>query len=472
MTISVWHLLLLLAAPTALGHGVLRLLGIGPKTDGVAYLAWAYMAGSLGAALCNLLWVALAKPFPGTWLLPAQLVLAVALTAATRRRPTAAAVATSAPKESLLLAGLLALTVGYVAFRAVAQNALPVAFGDEADIWAAKAKTLFFASGLDGELATQTHLFVKQRDYPLLNPLLQLGVFESLGRVCHVDNRLPIQAFLAALVLALAAALRQFVRPALAGLLPLLLLGTEVIQVHVSMAMSDHLVMLGLLVAADGWLRWRRTGDAAFFRLAMLGMAFCAFSKTEGSLLCLLAVASACCARAGGAITGPIVPRPRRELWWLALPLGVFGVQRLFNAGLGFQNNWFAAVDSQAFLDRVVTDLPQRAAAVVSYFGSEILLGTESTRLVFAALLLVLVMFPVRIGRSEVAVPALLVVAALCAYQGILIFGYPKLDWLLDTAGSRLSLHVAPIALLGLGMAAGTLFEWVSAGRPRAAGHR
>ena len=464
MTLSWWQLLLVLAAPTALGFGTLRALGIGRRSDPLAAPAWAYIVGSLCSALCNLLWVAAHKPFPGTWLLPAQLAAGVALAFPTRRRATAEPADVAPTRERWILAVALALAAVLVTDKATERNAQPVTHGDEAVIWAAKAKTLFVARGLDAEFGQEARAFVRHADYPMLNPLLQLGVFEARGAIGHVDNRLPIQAFMLALLVACAAALRRYVRPALAALLVLLLLGHEIVQRLAQFASSDHMVMAGLVVATDAWLRWRTTWSVAWFRLAMIGLAVAAFAKNEGAVLGAIWLLAVGLARAARCI-GSVAPMQRRELLWLLVPAGIVALGVSVNAAFGFGNDLFdPAFSARAFGDRLVTMMPERLGTVLDFTARHVLFDPGAP-LVFTLFFAVLLLFPLRLLRSEVAVPALCVAGALLTFQLVFVATPYDLQWHLTTAAVRVAMQVGPLAALGLAMALAMVFAPLRASR-------
>lgn len=464
MTLSWWQLLLVLAAPTALGFGMLRALGIGRRSDPLAAPAWAYIVGSLGSALCNLLWVAAHKPFSGTWLLPAQLAAGVVLAIAMRRRATAEPVDLTPTRERWILAAALLLAAALVADQATERNAQPVSHGDEAVIWAAKAKTMFVARGLEAEFGRDARAFARHADYPMLNPLLQLGVFATRGAIGHVDNRLPIQAFMLALLIACAAALRRYVRPALAALLVLLLLGHEIVQLLAQVASSDHMVMAGLVVATDAWLRWRSTSQIAWFRLAMIGLAVAAFAKHEGAVLGAIWLLAVGLARAARCI-GAIAPMPRRELLWLLVPAGIVALGVAMNAAFGFRNDLFdPTYNARSFGDRLVTMLPERLGPVLEHTARHLLFDSGAP-LVFTLFFAVLLLFPLRLLRSEVAVPALCVAGTLLAFQLVFVATPYDLQWHLATAAVRVAMQVGPLAALGLAMALAMVFPSLRARR-------
>src|SRR4029079_3607202 len=67
--------------------------------------------------------------------------------------------------------------------------------------------------------------FAFHNDYPLFNPLRHLWSFSTSGVITHTTNRVPIQVFDLALVLATAAAVRRRVRPGVAAVLVILFVG-------------------------------------------------------------------------------------------------------------------------------------------------------------------------------------------------------------------------------------------------------
>ena len=160
--------------------------------------------------------------------------------------------------ERLLFLAVVALLLLHGLDVATARNALPILAGDEGNIWTAKAKVLHVAiDSIGPAFREEASLFVQHPDYPLLNPLLQLGVFEIAGRLTAADSRLPIQAVMLALIVLTASSLRRHVRPAVAAAMLLALFTTDMSRFLTGSAYADNLVMFGTLAAVDAWSRFR-----------------------------------------------------------------------------------------------------------------------------------------------------------------------------------------------------------------------
>ena len=75
MTLPWVQLLPLLLVPLLVGAGLLRALGIGYRTDRLAFVGWAWLTGSLASAALTLAWLLADKPMDGRWLLPVAVKL-------------------------------------------------------------------------------------------------------------------------------------------------------------------------------------------------------------------------------------------------------------------------------------------------------------------------------------------------------------------------------------------------------------
>ena len=217
-----------------------------------------------------------------------------------------------------------------------------VVLGDGANIWAAKAKAVHAAGGLNEEFRERTgrRAPVYHKDYPLLNPMLQVWVFAHAGEITQVANRVPMQLFMIAMLLALAAALRRQVHPLVAAALLFVLATTlPMMRFLAQWAYADHMVAMGFLVMIDAWWLRRRTRDDRAFVLLMMAIGFTLWSKNEGLLLLT--------AGGGAALIALGARWKRRELqpvrglrWsWIALPIGIMVAHRAINSHFGFEND-------------------------------------------------------------------------------------------------------------------------------------
>lgn len=462
MTLGPFGILLLLGLPLWTGTGAARALGL-PRSGG-AWWAWAWVAGAMvtGAVVFLSLWAG-GRPDGD--------LLAIVLAAlgclfhkiGAGRTPSQESAAPAAPAwerwlYGAVVAGTLVLTVD----RAVIATAHPVVVGDEAHIWAAKAKVLWhesgFGSGYEATLS-EDKPYIGHPDYPLLNPLLQVWTFARANGLTHVENRLPIQAFAVALLLLVASVLRRLLRPSAAALLLLVhhhLLWT---RLSTESGFADLMVALGLAMTLDAWRRLVESPAPWKWRLLGLSAAFLAWSKHEGTmLLVLVAVAGGAAAwRSGG-------PRPRQsDLPWLCLPAAVIGLTWAVNAVFGAANNMVGISDASG-TPLLLAQFSDRLGPVVAYMRDQVLLHPGHTNLIPAAALGLAVAFPIRLlGRAATLVPLLVCFGALTAYALVFVGSPSPLDWHLDTACARVAYHVLPALLLWLGLAAGRVLPWATA---------
>jgi len=470
-----WRLLCMVLLPLLAGLLVLRALGLRRVDDPLAFWGWAWMVGGLLIALGLLVWMLLGLRLslltPG--LLGGLTALAALLAVAWRRRdhvpgPLAADVQPPTARwERVVFALCLALSLALVLDRIVLAGGRVIVGGDEASIWSAKARALWAADGLGlpfAKLATG----VGHADYPLLDPLLQLFGFALAGRPLDFENRLLIQLAVPALLLVAAGALARCARPAVAGLLVLLLATSRGAGTSTGDASADGLVALGLLVALDAGERWRATGARRWFALGALALAVLVASKNEGLMLAL-------CALAAGALTGlvrdaraaavrvgrSLEPRPASRAAWLLVPLALAVTGALLNARFGFENDLLAADGGRSLPERIVRHAPVVVAPLLAWIADFLLRGGVETHRLFLAGLVLLLLAP-GLLRHEAeppwayrAVPVALLLA-LAGYLAVYAGGTTELhglhDWL-RTSFPRISFHLLPALAVWLGAA-------------------
>lgn len=443
--------------PLLFGAGLLRALGIVWRSDRLAYWAWAYLCGSLGTALAIFFWLLCGKPGSAVMLYSLLPVAGGLLLYRLRGKRAAPSARPISSREDWVLYATIILLAVICIDRITHINCFPVTHGDEANIWAAKAKTLFAASGFDAELARQTHLYPFHADYPLLNPLLQSGSFELSGQILHITNRLPVQLFAPAFLLVMAASLRLLVRPALTAVLLTLLFAHGASVAHSGPAASDFMLAFGFITATDAWIRWSRSQDSCWWKLFAVALAFTVWSKNEGVVLALVL----CMAIAIGHFTErkKTLPPIGLDWLWLIAPCALIALHRTLNASQGLVNDLFdPRWSSQTFLERLFSGLSERLGTVMEYFVSHTLFAAETSRLLLALFLGLIVCFPRRLLKGEVAVLSLCVVGGLAAYQLVFIATPHSLQWHLDTASSRVTFHLVPAATIGLAAGIARIF--------------
>lgn len=463
MGLSALALLSLLGLPLLLGAALLRLLGVAWRSDRIAYLGWAWVAGACGTALVVFAWL-----WSGldtrTAVVPGAAVAGLALLAwgVGRRRPwEVLAPSPRAPPASSggsslergFFGGVLLAVLLLTAERILLGTLHPIVTDDEGNFWALKAKVAWLSGGFGPAFGATLREpnFVYNADYPNLNPLLQVWAFAHAGGIVHVANRLPLQLFALAQVLVAAAALRRLVRPALAALLLLVLVAPREAFLQTQLAHGDLLVGLGALVCLDGWLRWRATHAPAAFRLLALGLALMLWSKNEGLLYAACSAAAAALARLlarGGATR--TAPAPRG---WLLLPLAILVLNWSFNAWFGLSSGFVANESREAgLLSLFFSQFGERFPVVAGHLARRVLLSPAHSSLVFAALFLGVLP---DLRRRESALPALALCLAVAGVTAVFIGAPHDVRWHLGTAATRVTFQLFPAAVLALGQVLG-----------------
>jgi len=333
MTLSVLALLSVVLVPLALGLAILRACGWPARGEPLLAFAFAYLTGHLGIALLEAMWLVCGAPLDARLQAPLAVVLALGLCLATRERAPSPAPLLARRKPALArgLLAVLALLIALHVVAAVRAAGSPVMLGegDEAWNWALKAKLLFDKGSLGAEYAERLRAYTGAgEDYPLLNPLLQVWTFAHAGRILHVENRIPMQLAMPALLCLVCAALQRTLRWEITALL-LLLLGTAGASLALSpWAGSDVLCALALAAAVEGAMRWRTSGEPAWFRLTALVLGFLVWTKNEGQLYALVLVPLL--------LTGARHEARAAEWAWLLVPAGIAAATVAFNVLHGF----------------------------------------------------------------------------------------------------------------------------------------
>lgn len=406
MSADVWRSLPALLAVAGLGGAVLANLGLRRRSafpgDPLGYAAYVAITGSLAVAGLLFVWLLLRAPlglFPLVpWLAAAALAWGGRRRADRRAAPEAGVTevevtplergtrdAGPAPRLArVVFAVVVVAAVLVVVDRALLGDGKLVAAGDEAHLWARKAKAMYLTGGFGAAYrdALGAEASAPHQDYPLLNPLLQACVFTHLGRVAHVENRLPIQLLSVALVLLAASALRRRGGPIVASTLLLLLVTTAEFRAAPRYVMADAMVALGVLAALDAASCALDRQRGARRRLA-LALAFLVWSKGEGLMLALcvlggLAIGAWLRARrprapapgfASAAAASPATSREVGGWGWSALlfPVGVALVQAGFNRAHEFRSLVMAGMNG----DPIGARLREYAGANLStYVGA------------------------------------------------------------------------------------------------------
>lgn len=443
LLVFLWIVVVAVVAPAVFGRGVLLGLGVPGLAPAVAW-GHGYLLGQCLLAPLTLLQARLDWPLHGA-VVP---LAAGALGLAFARRAARTAPSSSAPPGARAVAWAAAVAVALFVERCLAAAADPIRLSDEAMNWASKAKALYLGpwARIDEPLAH----FVSHADYPLLNPLAQMQAFAAVGRVLHWENRAPVQAFGVALLVLLASALAARARPAMAAATLLALLGTR-LSAYGCSAYAD--VMLAALAfgAFDALLRARDGDGRRWWPVACVLLAGAVATKQEGLLVAGAVVAPFAAERA--------LAGPRRAVadWrgaaWLALPaLAAFGQAR-FVAAYGLASDMLDAPGRAGLAARIVAQAATNGPTVLAHHRDLLLDGAATGWLPLGLFVAAPAALALR-GRAVFAGGgAHAVVAcglALTAYMAVFVGTVHDLVWHLAVAADRTTLHVLPIAALGL----------------------
>jgi hypothetical protein len=466
MTLSALQLLLLVATPLLLGAGILRAIGISWRDDRLAFLGWCWLAGNLATGIAVFLWMWSEPHFERVGLIQSLLLAwGVGLWFVGRKRHPEGK---RDPEEAVAPRGeraLFAIVVSFVLLllfqRIAAQASIPVLADDEAHFWALKAKALFLCGGFGEEFRALMAMPIHSLnlDYPPLNPLLQALVYAQAGEVTDVANRLPVQLFAPALLLIVAAGLRQVARPFVAAGFLLLLASAAPMTNLVLHAEGDLMVAVGMVASFDAWRRWRRDRSSAWLRLAVIALALMLWSKHEGMMLLVAMVAAGLCASPSRLLGEIRRFRPRPGTLWALLPLVLLATTWFLNGWLETDNNFLRneSRDESLFV-LIPAQIADRTAPILAFFRDRIAFTPGHSNWIFPCFLALVIGFPLRVWRSDLRYGALAILASILGF--FLVFtGLPHdVDWHLRTAAPRVAFQLLPVTLLWVGWAAGSLF--------------
>jgi hypothetical protein len=471
VTLSLLELLSVLLGPALLGIGLLRLQGVTPRTDRLAFLAWAWIQGSLGLSAILSLWMWCGAPLRAAWLVPVVLALATLAWIVGRRIvPESTPVPESQPVpesaraprwERGLFAAALVFLLATTADRVLLAANDVLATSDEARIWAAKAKVMFHTGAFGPEFQAELREpeIVAHPDYPPLNPLLQLWVHAHAGEIVHVESRLPLQVFAFVLVLLSASAVRRRARPSVAALF-LLCLGT-LGRFYTYQVFSDALVAIALLACWDLWQRHQEDGARVWLRLLASTAPLCVWSKNEG-LLQVLAFGAAL----GLAMLLGRVPRPGRgglaRAALLAAPLLVSALYlQGFNAHFGLVNdlvqggagpegstapNASQTGGAPGFVGLVRAHAADNVGPILARFSHEVARQPDQTRQFLLLVLVLALCFPRAAFARARCVFTLGLVLALLGYMAVYLGTHWEVELHLKHSAHRLVFHLVPAA--------------------------
>lgn len=433
-------------APAALGALSLRLLGLRWREDPIGNVAGAWACGCLAVGICTQ--AALEVGLPPRWWWSAPVVAAGLLAwAASRRAAAATSPMPAAPPGRGFTVFVVAGVLLCLLF-AVAGSDRPCIEGDEGNIWSLKAKSLL-VDWPAGFAAAQVHNL--HPDYPQLNPLLQAFTYACTGAgtaapdFVHFENRWLVQLCDVALFVAVAAACRRRLAALPAGLLASLLLFEPEFQNLCRTAYADGMVALGLVVAVDGFLRWRDTGDRRAGWLAGFGLAFALWSKNETMLYLASAGAAAVLLRV-------LAPRSGDRRWRdfaMLLPAAlVVADTAVWNRRFGLQSDLLGANPSgKSMFALMAEQWPVRVPAMASE-ALAVVASPDHAHVVFALLLAGAVLQIRRVLRAGLALPVLALFGGFLGLHVVYVGSFLPLRFHLDTSYTRVTFQLLPAALV------------------------
>jgi hypothetical protein len=347
--------------------------------------------------------------------------------------------------------GLFAAVLAFVLLATLARIQLApnelVIDGDEANIWAARAKAFYVAEcfGEPFRAFVAAGRVFDHADYPPLNPLLQTWVFAHAGEIVHAENRLPVQCMGLAYVLLAASALRRRLRGVVAAAFLAVLASIGLTLFSVTTAFSDLMVAAGFFACLDLWQRHEEDGERRWLVLLLCLAPFLLWSKNEGWMLVL--------AGAGSVALALLAGRARRPVGlarWLA-PLLASGLYLLwFNRHFALANDLVGERGEHDFFAAIVRGAPGRIGPVLSHLWWRV--SQPPTHLLLPAFLVVVVLAPRRAFAPGRAVFTTTLFVAGLGYVLVYLGTHWELERHLESSAHRVTFHLMPAAGLWLAL--------------------
>lgn len=451
MTLSWLGIVHVVLAPLALGWVIARWAA--PRGDRLFTLAFAQLAGALALALLEFAWMAARLDVAAFRFVP--IAVAVLAWLATRRfiarSPDEAALLPSSPAASesriarVTLAIAIPLACAFVAHFALKGSETLVMIGDEANIWAGKAKAIWVENGFREGLVERLHsdFTLQHQDYPLLNPLLQVFTFSNAGGIVHVGNRIPIFACVVALVLLVASSVRRAAGSWAAAIAVLLVAGCHGIVEECENAAADGLVALGLLATLECAARARL--DGRWWRGVGIALAFLAWSKNEGTMLAVCAVIAL---GLDATLRGPRLGVLR--VVGTAFPAAALvALQWAFNVAIGVRNDLIGNPDAPPFLDRVRAQAVNHAPRIARAAYERGIADPLQTNWIVLAFVVLVLLLPHLAWRHARAATIALVLGMLGFF--VVYLGTSRdIDWHLRWSIDRIFFQLTPACALAV----------------------
>ena len=479
MSLGLWDWIVAFGVPIGLGAVVADLLGLRAQDGRLVHAArvWclgALLLGGVVFATANLgLSPRMVTLVPPLLLLGAGLSMGAFLRRRWRedvesKEPLPAAAPADWPRRVGLGLGM-GLLIWVALDRILVPLGMPICAGDEAHLWASRARVLFESGGFGALYRAEFErrilvpagfvpFFVQHPDYPPLGPLLQTWIYAAADRVTWAENRVPLQLFGLATLLMVAGALASRTRWPIALGAAWLLLGSKPMHDALGSAYVDMVVAAGFLMATDAWLRLRSTGETRWLALMASGLALALFAKHEGALLAVAFGVGVAVDLVRDRWLRPagLEPIRRPKGWaflWLALPIAAVLCVWLFNRTYGHGNDLLSENQKgRPFWVLFLWQFGDRAPAVAAYFVERVLLVTSHARAIPLLLVLVVLARPAALLSGAALAPAVAIAAAVGGYFVVFVGSPHHLGWHLDTAAGRVLFQLVPAATLLLGI--------------------
>ncbi|GEM_PF-3183684 len=451
-----------------LGASILAFFRIRFSKDPLAYPGWALGTGALGTGFLIFAWLWF-RPQTATALIPDLLVggamllffILSKLKEARTRKPTHPLTPKLGTPPSVGIRferGIFVLVVLFVValvlLRIASASLEPMVAGDEAGIWSQKAKVLWLSGGFNQRYPRLLDFWpTPQKDYPLLNPLLQVFEFANWGRITLIANRLPFQALSLATIFVLAAGLRKRLRPSLAALILLMVSSWRLFAWDSFEGDGEVLMVLGSVMALDSWLRYRLDSDSSILPLLAIGLSLLAWGKNEALMIGAALMIAALLLSFLHILRKKPIARPSKALFALVPPILIFALNRTVNTHFGFESPW-ARDPRGTLLDFFVNQISSYSPIVLRFFWEEIFFYAKHSGYVGIALLLWILTFPRKtLGEWTITFPALALLGTWLATICVFIATPAEVKWHLLTAAKRVAFQTMPACALLLAAA-------------------
>lgn len=332
---------------------------------------------------------------------------------------------------------------GYILFDGFTR---PVSDYDGVSIWALKAKIIYLSHPSPGEFFSVLKASFEgaHADYPLYFPFSFVWFYIFLGSFNdYLVKIVPILNLLSFALVLYSCVIRMASRRDLALMSVFVLISVKQMYDYAALATADQALGIFIFMAFAYLFIWRDSRSPVFLYISAFSTAAAYLTKNEGGVVLILYLI----------MLLPALLADRKKKYVEIVCLSLLA---LFLAWVGLKNKY--KLENDVFNSRTVKNITagniMKRALPIAYEYQRQIFGTKKWNVVWILFFYFLITEAARrrLGAYKyVILPIFLIMAV---YAAVFIMTPHDLKWHLYTAGSRLFLHVYPLAVFFIALAA------------------